>query len=152
MTVEPVRQVVAPRGVLILVALAAGFVVAFGIRLASGIVGPLFLALVLTIAAFPVRNALVRRGVPPWLGTVAVILAIYLGTVALAVLVVVSGAELAGLLPQYADDLRSLVAGLTDWLAARGVQPPRPRRSSRPSTWDGSRASSRPCWRTSCRS
>lgn len=123
MTVEPARPVLVPRGVLILVALAAGFVVAFGIRLASGILGPLFLALVLTIAAFPVRTALVRRGVPAWLGTLAVVLVVYLGTVALAVLVVLSGAELAGLLPQYADDLRSLVSGLTDWLDARGIQP-----------------------------
>ena len=62
-----------PRGVLILVALASGFVVAFGIHLVSGILGPLFLALVLTIAAFPVRNAMVRRGLPHWLGTLAVV-------------------------------------------------------------------------------
>jgi AI-2 transport protein TqsA len=112
-----------PRGVLILVALAAGFVVAYGIHLVSGIVGPLFLALVLTIAAFPVRNALVRRGLPHWLGTLAVVLAIYLGIVGLAVLIVVSGAELAGLLPQYADDLAALVTEVTDWLAARGIKP-----------------------------
>lgn len=112
-----------PRGVLILVALAAGFVVAFGIHLVSGIVGPLFLALVLTVAAFPVRNAMVRRGLPHWLGTLAVVFVIYLGIVGLALLVVVSGAELAGLLPQYADDLAALVADVTDWLAARGVKP-----------------------------
>ncbi|CAN7210014.1 AI-2E family transporter [Terrabacter sp. LjRoot27] len=112
-----------PRGVLILVALAAGFVVAFGIHLVSGILGPLFLALVLTIAAFPVRNAMVRRGLPHWLGTLTVVLAIYLGIVGLALLMVVSGAELAGLLPQYADDLTALVADVTDWLAARGVEP-----------------------------
>ena len=48
---------------------------------------------------------------------------IYLGIVGLALLVVVSGAELAGLLPQYADDLAALVADVTDWLAARGVTP-----------------------------
>ncbi len=112
-----------PRGVLILVALAAGFVVAYGIHLVSGILGPLFLALVLIIAAFPVRNALVRHGLPHWLGTLAVVLVIYLGIVGLALLIVVSGAELAGLLPQYADDLASLVADVTDWLAARGFRP-----------------------------
>ncbi len=112
-----------PRGVLILVALAAGFVVAFGVHLVSGVLGPLFLALVLTIAAFPVRNAMVRRGLPHWLGTLAVVLAIYLGIVALALLIVVSGAQLAGLLPQYADDVAGLVAEVTDWLAARGIKP-----------------------------
>jgi predicted PurR-regulated permease PerM len=112
-----------PRGVLILVALAAGFVVAFGIHLASGILGPLFLALVLTIAAFPVRNALVHRGLPHWIGTLAVVLAIYVGVLGLALLIVVSGAELAGLLPQYADNLEALLADVTGWLAARGVRP-----------------------------
>ena len=123
--IAPAMRVVPviPRGVLILVALSAGFVVGFGIHLVSGILGPLFLALVLTIAAFPVRNAMVRHGLPHWLGTLAVVLAIYLGIVGLALLVVVSGAELAGLLPQYADDLATLVADVTDWLAARGVKP-----------------------------
>ncbi|WP_235509270.1 AI-2E family transporter [Terrabacter sp. Soil810] len=124
---RPARPVAAtppvPRGVLILVALAAGFVVAFGIHLVSGILGPLFLALVLTIAAFPVRNAMVRRGLPHWLGTLAVVVAIYLGVVGLALLIVVSGAELAGLLPQYADNLTAIVADITNWFAARGVKP-----------------------------
>ena len=112
-----------PRGVLILVALAAGFVVAFGIHLVSGILGPLFLALVLTIAAFPVRTAMVRRGLPHWLGTLAVVVAIYLGVVGLALLVVVSGARFAGLLPQYADNLAAISPTSRDWLAARGVEP-----------------------------
>ena len=112
-----------PRGVLVLVALASGVVVALGVHLVSGILGPLFLALVLTITAFPLRNAVVRRGLPHWLGTLVVILTVYLCLLGLAVLVVVSGAELAGLLPQYADDLAALVADVTDWLAARGIQP-----------------------------
>jgi AI-2 transport protein TqsA len=117
------RPAAVPRGLLILLALAAGFVVAVGIHLVSGILGPLFLALVLTIAAFPVRNALVRHGLPHWLGTLAVVLVVYLGTVGMALLIVVSGAELAGLVPQYADDLAALVGQVTDWLAARGIQP-----------------------------
>lgn len=112
-----------PRGALILVVLAAGFVVAFGMRLVSGLVGPVFLALVLTIAASPIRDLLTRRGAPYWVGTIAAALTVYVGMLTLAVLIVVSVAELASLLPQYASSLDSLLDGIKSWFAGFNVKP-----------------------------
>ncbi|MDN5763661.1 MAG: AI-2E family transporter [Microlunatus sp.] len=111
-----------PRGALILVVLAAGFVVVFGLRLVSGLVAPAFLALVLTIAASPIRDLITRRGAPYWVGTIAAALTVYIGMLTLVVLLVVSAAELAGLLPQYASSLDSLLDGVKGWLAGFGVQ------------------------------
>ena len=60
-----------PRMVVILVGLAASFLVVAGLRGLSDIVGPTFLALVLTIAAQPIRAAAERRGIPGWIGGMA---------------------------------------------------------------------------------
>ena len=68
------------RPVLLLV--GAGLVpVIAGLHSLTDLVGPVFLALVLTVAAQPLRSKLTRRGVPAWLATVLVLLAIY-GTIA----------------------------------------------------------------------
>ncbi|MDN5766965.1 MAG: AI-2E family transporter [Humibacillus sp.] len=112
-----------PRGALILVVLAAGCVVAISLKLAAGIVAPTFLALVLTIVASPVRDLLTRHGAPRWLGTLVAALVIYLGMFTLAFLIVVSGAEVAGILPQYASSLDSLLDSVKAWLAGLNIQP-----------------------------
>ncbi|MGH3505764.1 MAG: hypothetical protein ACRDO2_01020, partial [Nocardioidaceae bacterium] len=52
---------VLPRGLLILLALAAGTVAVAGMRTLSGIVGPTFLAIVLTIGVHPARVWVRRR-------------------------------------------------------------------------------------------
>jgi predicted PurR-regulated permease PerM len=110
-----------PRGVLILVGFAATVVVVAGIRSVADIVGPVFLALVLTISAIPIRGMLMRRGVPRWAGTSAAILAVYVGVVLLAASLVVAGARFADLVPQYQDELVRLLGGARRMLADLGV-------------------------------
>jgi predicted PurR-regulated permease PerM len=88
-----------PRGLIALVALAAATITVAGLRSAAGIVGPVFLALVLTIAAHPIRTRLAARGVPGWLGTVAGMLAVYVILFALATALVVAVARFATLVP-----------------------------------------------------
>src|SRR3954463_9681197 len=58
-----------PRGFIVLLGSAGAVVVVGGLRATAGIVGPVFLALVLTTAAAPLRVALCRLRLPSWLAT-----------------------------------------------------------------------------------
>ena len=112
-----------PRSVLIIVGLAATMVVAIGLHRISGVVAPTFLALVLTLTAAPIRTHLVARGLPGWVGSLAVVTVVTLGVVVFVALLVLSVARLAGLLPQYADRATELTSSLKDWLGSLGVAP-----------------------------
>lgn len=111
-----------PRGVLILVGLAAATVTIAGLRSIADILGPAFLALVLTIAATPIRGILTRRGVPWWLGTLVAILAVYLGVVLLTASMVVAGARFAHLIPEYQDEFSGLLNNVQELLDSLGVR------------------------------
>ncbi|MDN5804521.1 MAG: AI-2E family transporter, partial [Microlunatus sp.] len=54
------------RAVTVLVAGASALVLVVGLRYFSGIIGPLFLALVLTVTVHPLRRALSRGRLPGW--------------------------------------------------------------------------------------
>ena len=108
---------------LAMVAIVAGSLVLVlaGARATAGIIGPAFLALVLTITVHPVRRALVRRRVPDWLVAVAVVLSVYLLLVSVSLALVVSAGRLAELLPQYKDEFARYTDRLTTWLSSLGV-------------------------------
>jgi predicted PurR-regulated permease PerM len=112
----------ASRGLLILLGLAAATVAVAGIKSLAGLVAPSFLALVLVIAVHPVRGWLTSRHVAGWIATTAAILLAYAIVLALTVTLLVSAARLAGLLPQYEDEVRSLVGDIGSWLGNLGVQ------------------------------
>jgi predicted PurR-regulated permease PerM len=112
-----------PRGLLIIVGLAATMVLLVGLHRLSSVVAPTFLALVLTITAAPVRTYLVGRGLPSWVGALASILTVTIGLVVFVALLVVSVARFAGLVPQYADQAAALTGSVKDWLATLGVAP-----------------------------
>ncbi|MER7251280.1 AI-2E family transporter [Kribbella sp. NPDC000426] len=117
----PAAPEMLPRGVVVLLGTAAAVVTAAGVHLFAGILGPVFLALVLTIAVSPLRRRLIDRGVKGWLaGLIALVVvnAFLLGVVAMLAF---SVAELAGLLPTYQDKFTELVADVRGWLADRGV-------------------------------
>jgi predicted PurR-regulated permease PerM len=63
MPAEPAAERIS-RAVVVLVAGASAVVLIVGLRYFSGIIGPLFLALVLTIAIHPLRAAITRGGAP----------------------------------------------------------------------------------------
>jgi predicted PurR-regulated permease PerM len=100
---------------------AAAFLVVAGLRDLSGIVGPVFLALVLTLATQPMRAAAERRRIPGWVGAGTALVAIYAGLIGLTVSMIVAVARFATLLPSYEDQAEDLRSTVIDWLDSVGV-------------------------------
>jgi predicted PurR-regulated permease PerM len=110
-----------PRSLIIVLGLAAGVVVAAGMRAIPGIIGPVFLALVLTITVNPVRGWAMRHGASRAVAALAVfftVLAIVVGLFAAAIVGII---QLATLLPQYSDQIQQELSGLESWLTSLGV-------------------------------
>ena len=118
---EADRALVLPRGLLVLLSMAGVVVAVAGLRSASGIVGPAFLALMIVITIHPLLAWLQRHRVPGWLAVVLTMLVAYTSLVALAAALVFSVARLATLLPSYQPQFTSLVDQFTRWLAEHGV-------------------------------
>ena len=110
-----------PRPILVILGLAGVFIVVAGLRSLSDIVGPAFLALVLTVAAAPLRPWAARRGLPAWVGSVLAILVIYAVLVGLTVALLISGARFATLLPTYQKEFQNTLQSGLDWLTSLGV-------------------------------
>ncbi|MBS44423.1 MAG: AI-2E family transporter [Nocardioides sp.] len=110
-----------PRGVVILVGLAAATITVAGVRGISGIVGPAFLAVVLAITASPVRSGLARRGLPRWVATTVSVLVVYVILLGLAASMLVAIARFAALVPSYQDEMVRLLDDVAVWLEGVGV-------------------------------
>ena len=108
------------RATRILVASAAAVVVVAGLRAAAGIVGPLMLALALTIVFHPLRRRLERR-IPGWGASIVLLLCVYLLLGALVLSLVVSLGRLATLVAGYGSEADGLVTDLADRLQASGL-------------------------------
>ena len=90
-----------------------------GMRGISEILGPVFLALVLTIAVHPLR--LLDKRMPGWLVTVIVLVTVYAFLIGFAVGLLVATAQFAELLPTYKEEMTSTIQDITNWLAHLGV-------------------------------
>lgn len=90
------------------------------IKAASDIIGPLMLALALTIVFHPLRRRLSRR-LPPWLASVCVLIGVYLLLTVLGLMLLVSAARLAQLLPQYQAQLAEQWAAVGTTLQSWGI-------------------------------
>ena len=112
-----------PRGLLIMLGLAAVTVTIAGIKAVSEIAAPAFLALVLSVAVHPLRGWLVRHRAPGWLATVATILTAWGILVVLAGSLVLAGAHFAALLTTYQGDATTLLHDTESWLGNLGVDP-----------------------------
>jgi len=110
-----------PRAVILLVGLSAAFLIVAGLRSAAGLVGPTFLALVLTIAVHPLHGWVERRGIPGWVGTVAGLVIVYGCLLALATSMAIALARFATLLPTYQPEMSRLLDHALAWLASLGV-------------------------------
>ncbi|WP_269937277.1 AI-2E family transporter [Arthrobacter sp. HY1533] len=95
-------------GTKVLISLAAAVIVLIGLSRISSIVGPVFLALVLTICVYPIKQRLTARGVPPVLAGMATILSVYAMIGALVASLWVSAVQLTRLLPQFAPQIGEL--------------------------------------------
>ncbi|HEY5858072.1 MAG TPA: AI-2E family transporter [Aldersonia sp.] len=110
-----------PRGLIVLLAAAATVVTVAGMRGFADILGPVVLALMLTIAVQPIQTAAQRRGLRPWIGMAAALVTVYLILIGIAAALAVSTAQLASLLPHYADQFDDLLDGARTALANAGV-------------------------------
>ncbi len=110
-----------PRGLIITLGLAAGVVVAAGLRAIPGIIGPVFTALVLTITVNPIRGWMIRRGASRAVASLAVFLAVFAIVIGLFAAAIIGIVQLVTLMPQYSDQIQQEVAGITSWLEGLGV-------------------------------
>ena len=114
------RDVVVAKTLKMLIGGASLVLLIYGVKAASGIVGPLVLALALTIVFHPLRDRL-QRHMPSWLASTLLLLSVYAVLLALGLALLVSAARLADLLPTYKSQLNDQVSGLTDWLKSIGI-------------------------------
>lgn len=104
----------------VLLGSAAVVILVAGLQAAHGILGPIFLAMVLTIVVHPARNWLSRR-LPSGVATALAIVAVVVGVVGLGVCMVLAVARFATLLGTYAGVAKERVDDLTAWLAKVGI-------------------------------
>jgi predicted PurR-regulated permease PerM len=110
------------RPVVLLAGVAFAVVVVAGLRAMSDLVTAVFLALVMTVTAYPLRGWLERRGLPSIVGSLAALAAVYAALVTLAAAIVVAAAQFAALLPGYQDDLNKLVNDVLSTLESVGIE------------------------------
>lgn len=100
--------------------MAAGVVVIGGLRSSSELVGPIVLALVVTVAVHPMRSRLERR-LPRWASTAVMVVAVNVVMVGLAVALVAAVARFGTLATSYHDDFSRLVQDVTAWMHHLGL-------------------------------
>src|SRR6188472_2208440 len=110
-----------PRGLIILLGLAAALVAAHGMREFKAILGPVFLALVLSIAVHPVRRFADSRRWPAWLGVILSLLAVYGIVAGLFAILVIAGIQFATLLQDYAPQFQAFLRQAVQVLESVGV-------------------------------
>lgn len=121
----PLRGVTAgsvSRPVLLLIGAGGAVLVIAGLHSLADLVGPVFLALVLVVAAHPIRPMLTRRGVPTWLATGLVLLVIYTTIAALVAAITVSIVRFARLVPSYDAEWHALTGRISTTLGNAGIQ------------------------------
>ena len=109
-----------PRAVLLLIGMAAAVIAVAGMKAVAGLLAPLFLALILTVLAHPIRRWL-DRWMPSWAASAICIVVVYVGILLLALAMLVSIARFAELLPTYADKFQEQLHNATAWLDKMGV-------------------------------
>ncbi len=110
-----------PRIVLVLLVTASLTITLAGLRATSSIIGPTFLAAVLTITVHPVRRRMVKRGLPEWLVSLIAVVSVYLLILSVSLAVVFSIGRLAAILPEYVSEIDATVADASAWLQQQGV-------------------------------
>lgn len=112
-----------PRGLIVLLTVAASVISVAGLQAFASVLGPVVLALVLTIAVHPIFARLRRRGTPTWLAMTVMLLAVFAIVLGIAVSLAFSMGQLATLLPSYQPRFAVLVNETTAALAEIGIGP-----------------------------
>jgi AI-2 transport protein TqsA len=112
---------VIPRWLLLLVGAAAATVAVAGLRAIAWLVAPVFLALVVVIALTPVQRGLRRLGAPSWLATAVLLFLVWAVLLSFVGLLVLSVAQMAALLPDYAGRAEVLINQVVNDLNDAGI-------------------------------
>jgi AI-2 transport protein TqsA len=110
-----------PRWLLLLAGLATATVAVAGLRAVAWLVAPVFLALVVVIAVSPVQRWLRRIGTPSWLATSVLLILVWAVLLSFVALLVLSIAQMAALLPDYAGRAEVLINDVVNRLNDAGI-------------------------------
>ncbi|MGR6964845.1 AI-2E family transporter [Geodermatophilus sp. URMC 61] len=110
-----------PRWMVLLIGAATATIAIAGVRSIAWLVGPVLLALVVVIALMPVQRFLQRHGWPRWASATVLLLLVWTVLLAFVALLVVSIAQFAALLPDYAGAAEALIASVVSDLNDRGI-------------------------------
>ena len=110
-----------PRGVVVLLGTACLVIVVGGMKITADLLGPVFLALMLTVTISPIAIWMRGKGVPMWLAMIANVLAVYVVLFVLGGAMALSLARLVDLLPQYQQQFLDLRANVASALHGLGV-------------------------------
>ncbi|WP_051173604.1 AI-2E family transporter [Amycolatopsis orientalis] len=114
-----------PRALAVLLGTAALVVGIAGVKAIAWLAAPTLLALVIVITLGPAHGRLRRLGFPRWAATAALVVFVYGILVAFCVAMIVSVAQLASLLPRYADRITALYAEIAAVPSKFGADPAR---------------------------
>ncbi len=110
-----------PRWLVLLAGGAAATIALGGVRTLAWLIGPVLLALVIVVALMPVQRWLLRHGCPRWISATVLLLLVWSILLSFVALLVVSVAQLAALLPDYAPEFNALLQSVQDDLNDAGV-------------------------------
>ena len=110
-----------PRWLLLLAGAAAATVAVAGVRAVAWLVAPLLLALVVVVGLWPVSSWLRRHGAPRWVATMVLLVLVWAVLLGFVALLVLSVAQLAALLPDYAPRAQELIDGVVADLNDAGL-------------------------------
>jgi AI-2 transport protein TqsA len=120
---EPGARPAPPLWLTVLLGVAAAAVALWGVHAAAGVLGPVFLAFVLTVVAYPLIGVLVRHGVRRGVAVALAVLVIDGGLIAFTLALVLSVGQLATVLPEYAEEWQRLLDELRATLGQAGISP-----------------------------
>ena len=110
-----------PRGLILLLGGAGGFVVMFGLQAFQGIVGPTFLALMLVVTVIPLQQWMLRKGWPKWLAIMTVVGGAYGILLVLGLILLYAAAKFATLVGSYAPSSAQVDQDVTNLLDSLGI-------------------------------
>src|SRR4029453_13598818 len=87
----------------------------------ANILGPVFMALVLSIAVHPIRKLADRYRLPAWLGMILSLIAVYGIVFGLFAILVIGGIQFATLLQDYGPQFQAFLQGAARVLEAVGI-------------------------------
>jgi predicted PurR-regulated permease PerM len=104
-----------------LLIMASLVVIIAGARMSSNLLVPFLLALFIAVICGSPINALVRRGLPGWLASGLVGLAVALGMFVIFLLLSTTADDFFNALPGYQEQFRALLVRWAEWLAGFGL-------------------------------